>query len=513
MVFRSKLKEARGKRQDAERRNPWLPWVKPDAGGPLPDRGGILAVIPTAGLNAARLKRCVCMLRAAAGSRPLRVVVVVSPNPGGAGLAETAVAAGDAEVVALEGPFNYPHSVNVGMSRRRSEGYVLLLNDDAFFTATGAMERLIRTLRDERWGCIGPRLVEHASGSYEGGPVVDGFPIVGACVLWEAGWLDRIGLYDETFGLGYGHDESDQTLRGRRLGMTWGLETRVQVEHENYATFGAEVVATTTEFYQRNLRRWREKWGAIGNWGGGVEWSFLPGVQVVITGHNVAPWIGRCLESVEAALAGFRWVLVVADDASWDGTADVIAGHLSSADAFVRVRFEDKAENAAQAKNRALDVASRWRATYRAVCLMDADDVMTPERVRALLWQAVDRGEQCVHGGFLAVGGEKSGQVIGPTSSQQAGAWLSPCTTLFHSSLVPENGSLFWQGLDAWEDADLFLRWWLDGVVSAPIEGTVVHEYHVRNGSVSNSGLTARRRAAWLARQAELLRGAERRAA
>ena len=64
-----------------------------------------------------------------------------------------------------------------------------------------------------------------------------------------------------------------------------------------------------------------------------------------------------------------------------------------------------------------------------------------------------------------------------------------------------------------WEDADLYLRWWLSGVVCAPIEGAVVHEYHVRNGSVSNCGLTRRRREAWLSRQAELLGASERRAA
>ncbi len=494
--------------------NPWLPWCEPSEGAPVPDSGGVLAVIPTAGTDAERLKRCLGSLRLAAGNRKVRPVVVVCPLTNGKPILNALRAVdGCGEVLPLPSGFSYPRSVNTGIRLRRpDEGYVLLLNDDAFFTGEGDLDRLIGTMREWRWGCIGPWFrgsdTAHLEAGRLDGPRRMVEPVVGACALWDAAWLERVGPFDEAFGLGYGHDESDQTLRTRRLGMVWGRNERVIVEHEPHTSFGAEAVRTETEFYQRNLRTWREKWGPhVGNWGGGAEWEPLPGVQVVVAGHNVAPWLERCLKSVEAALDGFRWVLIYADDASSDGSADIASAHVSGADRFCRVRWRDKAATAGKAKNRALSIAVELRERYPAICLMDADDIMSPDRVRHLLWQAVDGGHLCVHGAFRYVGGPNDGKGIGPNAEQQRGAWLSPCSTIFHGSLLPGDGRLFCEDLPAWEDAELFLRWWLDGVRSVPCPGAVVHEYHVREGSVMMAPGYEERRAVWLARQAELLAG------
>lgn len=476
--------------------NPWLPWTKPSLGAFDPDKGGVLVLIPTAGKEPDRLRRCLDSLLAALKGRPSRVVVVLCPSTSDVLEATVATVRGDAEVAPYQGPFNYPRVINFGMRHRRREGYLLLLNDDAEFMPGGTVNDLIGTMRRERWGCIGPWLEEgRLSYKYTGGVERLSEPVIGACALWDWDWLNRIGPFDERFGLGYGHDESDHTMRGRRLGMVWGRDERLVVKHQPHSTFGAERVAVKSEFYQRNVRLWQEKYPGISSWEGGPEWEPLPGVQVVIAGHNVEPWLKRCLSSVEGALDGFRWCLAYADDGSTDGSLDIACEHASGADLFRRQAFP-KAANAAQAKNRALGLLKDARAEYPAICLMDADDVMRPERISHLLWRAVDGGHLCVHGTWQFRGTPKN-QRIEADRAQQREAFMSPCTTLFHASLIPEDDHLFPEELPAWEDAATFLLWALNGIASEPFPGPVVHEYHVREGSVMTTGLEEKRKV-WL---------------
>ena len=56
----------------------------------------------------------------------------------------------------------------------------------------------------------------------------------------------------------------------------------------------------------------------------GKQTSPDPRVTVVVTAYNQADLVERCLDSVAAQKTSFGVRIVVADDASTDGTADVV---------------------------------------------------------------------------------------------------------------------------------------------------------------------------------------------
>lgn len=495
--------------------NPWLPWVPPLRRAPAPDRGYIRVVIPTAGCDLEMLARCLGSLTRAGEGTAYQVEVIVCPATPAVLRGVRKLCRGE-QVTGLEGPFSYPRSINAGTLRatKKAPGYVLLLNDDTEWVGSGGLGRLKATLREENWAAVGPWLRQPDTARWErdrqDGPRRLNAPIQGACVLWEREWLERVGPFDLRFGEGYGFDESDQHRCALRLGATWGREERVVVEHRQHATFG-ELVDRAGEFYRSNLARWQGKWGSVGTWGEGVEWQPLPGVQVVVAGHDVAPWLQRCLTSVETALSGFRWVLLYADDGSTDGSAVIAERHgaRSWADAVV-IGCYPKAATVGQAKNRGLGLGLSLREQYPAVCQVDADDEMAPDRVRGILSRLRDGGHLAMHGDLVHVGGSQDGQVLRANPNQQREGWVSFCTMLFHTSLIPPDGRLYYEGLPAADDSELALRWHLAGIHSQPAPGVLCHRYYHREGSVAHQPpeVQARNLALWQARRAELLAAA-----
>jgi glycosyltransferase involved in cell wall biosynthesis len=110
--------------------------------------------------------------------------------------------------------------------------------------------------------------------------------------------------------------------------------------------------------------------------------GLTPAVSVCMPAYNHAGWIGRTIESVLAQTLG-DFELIVTDDGSTDGTAEVVAGYHDA-----RIRFErnDRRLGAAGNWNRAVGLA---RAPF--VKLLCDDDVLYPpclERQAAVLANA-----------------------------------------------------------------------------------------------------------------------------
>lgn len=99
-----------------------------------------------------------------------------------------------------------------------------------------------------------------------------------------------------------------------------------------------------------------------------------PTVSVVMAARDAAPWVGAAVESVLGQTFG-DLELIVVDDGSRDGTADVLAGVRDPR--IVRLRNEQPA-GAAAARNRALEVARGG-----LLAIHDADDLSRPERIAA----------------------------------------------------------------------------------------------------------------------------------
>jgi glycosyltransferase involved in cell wall biosynthesis len=98
----------------------------------------------------------------------------------------------------------------------------------------------------------------------------------------------------------------------------------------------------------------------------------VPAVSVVIAAHNQAAWLDQAIASVRAQHRE-DWELVVVDDGSTDGTAEVVARH--GDDPRIRCLRQARQERAA-ARNRGIAESSG-----DLVAFLDADDVWLPEKL------------------------------------------------------------------------------------------------------------------------------------
>jgi GT2 family glycosyltransferase len=501
--------------------NPWLPWTPTERLDATSRVEQVLVIIPTAGNDLDRLRRCLDSVRHAAGPIKLHPVVVLSPSSVKKVRALKTACRGRASVLPLPGAFNYCRSVNEGLAQRRPEDTcALLINDDVTLTGKDDLATLVHTLRQQHWACTGPYVADwhnrHSAVPRQHGPVRTNEPVNGCCVLWDLQWLDRIGGLDEEFGRGWGLDEADACLRALRRGAQFGREDRVMVFHRGHGTFGADYTALEGPAHERNVRLFARKFGPdVGPWGQTHHWWPLPGVQVSIAAHNAARWLKRCLASVEQAMDGYRWSLVIGDDCSSDTTFEIASAHQhnTSADVCLIKRFQRKAMTVDQAKNRVIRMGAPLRGQYPAMCLMDADDEMAPGRLRHLLWRARDGGHLAVLGDFQQVAPDHPGQdgrVIRATAESQIHAGFGPWATLFHAKLVPRDNRLFREHRRqiSHGDVDLWVRWYLRGIHFKPFPGEVVHRYYWHPGTASrplDEKLANWAREIWRRRKSRLL--------
>lgn len=113
-----------------------------------------------------------------------------------------------------------------------------------------------------------------------------------------------------------------------------------------------------------------------------------PKISVITPAYNVAPYIGQCIESVQAQTLS-DWEMLIVDDASTDDTAAVVQRYLSDP----RIRLLQNPQNLgpSDTRNRALDAAQgEW------VAVVDADDWIAPERFEKLLHFAESHGVEMV---------------------------------------------------------------------------------------------------------------------
>lgn len=101
-----------------------------------------------------------------------------------------------------------------------------------------------------------------------------------------------------------------------------------------------------------------------------------PLISVVIASYNHAAFVGAALDSVAAQGIDDLEILVT-DDASTDGTADVVAAH---PDPRVQLHRHPRNRGACAAMNQAIG-----RARGRYVAVLNSDDIFLPGKLRAQL--------------------------------------------------------------------------------------------------------------------------------
>ncbi|MEY4983235.1 MAG: hypothetical protein RIR62_1501 [Pseudomonadota bacterium] len=121
-----------------------------------------------------------------------------------------------------------------------------------------------------------------------------------------------------------------------------------------------------------------------------------PQVSVIIAAWRAADRIGTAIASA-LSQTGVTVEVVVADDASPDGTAAVIAA-LAEGDGRIRPIYLPANAGPAAARNRAIAAArGEW------IAVLDADDRMVPRRLSRMVALAREKGADCILGNLAEV--------------------------------------------------------------------------------------------------------------
>lgn len=128
----------------------------------------------------------------------------------------------------------------------------------------------------------------------------------------------------------------------------------------------------------------------------------IPKVSIVMTAYGVAPWIKQAVDSVLASTET-DIELIVVDDASDDGTAEILAEFSDP-----RMRVIRNAENVGAGVSRQVGIGAA-RGVF--VMLIDGDDYIAEDFIEALVKRQEESGAAMVSGGITFVDDEKG--VIG----------------------------------------------------------------------------------------------------
>lgn len=156
--------------------------------------------------------------------------------------------------------------------------------------------------------------------------------------------------------------------------------------------------------------------------------------------HNSARWVLRTLDSIDRALVGRRYALVVADDGSRDDTARIIRNAATQAEDRLIVALP-KAPSVGESKNRAMRLARTFLPRYPWVAFMDDDDEMLSGRFTHLLEGMESEGQKAGVGDWLVDTGTDRWEHRGDWSIRERihGPWA----TIIHRDLIPADGRYF----------------------------------------------------------------------
>lgn len=154
----------------------------------------------------------------------------------------------------------------------------------------------------------------------------------------------------------------------------------------------------------------------------------LPELSIVISNHNTRELLEPCVRSVfnEMERAGLHAELIVVDDASTDGSAEMVAATFPK---VTLIRCQER-EGYARANNIGIACSAGW-----AVLLLNSDTVVLPEALSEMLAALRRRDDVAAVGPML----------LNPNGTLQRSCWPFPLRALVGNTLP-----LFRTGL--WDD-------------------------------------------------------------
>lgn len=115
-------------------------------------------------------------------------------------------------------------------------------------------------------------------------------------------------------------------------------------------------------------------------------------ISVIIPAYNVAPWLPRCIESIQAQTYSHLEILLI-DDGSTDGSGNIIDEYAQKDTRIVAVHQENAGLVAAREKGISL-------ATGTYVSFVDGDDMIEPDFLERLLANALKYNADISHCGM-----------------------------------------------------------------------------------------------------------------
>ena len=213
-------------------------------------------------------------------------------------------------------------------------------------------------------------------------------------------------------------------------------------------------------------------------------------ISVIIPAYNIAPWLGRCLNSLLAQTHGNLEIIVV-NDGSKDNTGAVLDEY---AQIFPSIKAIHK-ENGGVTSARLRGVAE---ATGDWLGFIDGDDTIEPDMYAHLLKNAKEHGADISHCGHRVVFPDGRVEYVHNTGQLRPQDRLTALKDLLDGGLI-ESGlctklyrrELF-VGLDAWMDRsiknneDLLMNYYLfEKAERSVFEDFCPYHYLLRDGSAS----------------------------
>jgi GT2 family glycosyltransferase len=167
---------------------------------------------------------------------------------------------------------------NLGFVRAVNQGigssdapYLCIMNNDTVAT-DGWLDEMVRVMEsDPGLGLVNPS--SNTSGQFPGNMTVDEYartlaPLAGKvqelytcrgfCMLVKREVIDRVGLLDEIYHIGY-FDDTDYCKRAQRLGYRTARAKASYVYHKENISF--KNLANNSELFEANKRIFYERWG------------------------------------------------------------------------------------------------------------------------------------------------------------------------------------------------------------------------------------------------------------
>ena len=151
-------------------------------------------------------------------------------------------------------------AVNKGM-KLSDAGYILLINNDTVVRTVGWLSKLIKvTDMHTDIGLVNPHFQSKVE-AFPGSPFVETDFCRGYCILIKRSVIEKIGLLDEAYGLGY-YDDDDYSVRAIRAGFRCVRANNVFVEHLGDSTF-SDIFRDEKRraLHEANKQLFYSKWG------------------------------------------------------------------------------------------------------------------------------------------------------------------------------------------------------------------------------------------------------------